>query len=72
MFAQMVNVIIFLVAHPTKMQKGENGLYASPTLYDVSGTSDFETKHISGFSIYKILGDEENEAKMVFEELKTK
>jgi hypothetical protein len=39
----MNNVIIFLVAHPNKMQKRrDNGLYVSPTLYDVlSGSYGF-------------------------------
>lgn len=72
MFAQMNNVIVFLVAHPTKMQKGSDGLYASPTLYDVSGSSDFRNQTHDGFSVYRFFGDEENEPKTVFENLKTK
>jgi len=72
MFAQMNNVIIFLVAHPTKMQKDQSGLYGSPTLYDVSGSSDFRNQTHDGFSIYRFFGDEENEPKTVFENLKTK
>lgn len=72
MFAQMNNVIIFLVAHPTKMQKDVNGLYNSPTLYDVSGSSDFRNQTHDGFSIYRFFGDEINEPKTVFENLKTK
>jgi len=72
MFAQMNNVIIFLVAHPTKMQKQFDGTYASPTLYDVSGSSDFRNQTHDGFSVYRFFGDEANEAKTVFENLKTK
>jgi len=72
MFAQMNNVIIFLVAHPTKMQKDSSGLYGSPTLYDVSGSSDFRNQTHDGFSIYRFFGDEVNEPKTVFENLKTK
>ena len=72
MFAQMHNVIIFLVAHPTKMQKGADGLYLKPTLYDVSGSSDFRNQTHDGFGIYRYFEDEENEPKTVFENLKTK
>lgn len=75
MFAQMNNVIIFLVAHPTKMQKGTDGLYNSPSLYDVSGSSDFRNQTHDGFSIYRFFGDpedEENKPRTVFENLKTK
>jgi twinkle protein len=72
MFAQMNNVIVFLVAHPTKMQKGADGLYLKPTLYDVSGSSDFRNQTHDGFGIYRYFEDEENEPKTVFENLKTK
>ena len=53
LFAQMNNVIIFLVAHPRKMVKNENGSYATPTLYDVSGSADFRNQTHDGFSIYR-------------------
>ncbi len=72
MFAQMNNVIIFLVAHPTKMQKKTDGTYESPTLYDVSGSSDFRNQTHDGFSIYRFFGNEETEPKTIFENLKTK
>ena len=72
MFAQMHNVIIFLVAHPTKMQKTANGLYASPSLYDVSGSADFRNQTHDGFSIYRFFGDDDNDSMTVFENLKTK
>jgi len=72
MFAQMNNVIIFLVAHPTKMQKQSDGTYASPTLYDVSGSSDFRNQTHDGFSIYRYFGSEGEDMKTIFENLKTK
>jgi twinkle protein len=72
MFAQINNVIIFLIAHPTKMRKEEGGLYASPTLYDVAGSSDFRNQTHDGFSVYRYFGDEFTEPKTVFENLKTK
>jgi len=74
MFAQMNNVVIFLVAHPTKMQKDLTGIYASPTLYDVSGSSDFRNQTHDGFSIYRYFEHKETEQEgyTVFENLKTK
>lgn len=54
-FAVSNNVIVFLVAHPTKMQKDqETGLYGVPTLYDVSGSADFRNQVHNGYSIYRI------------------
>ncbi|WP_286760912.1 toprim domain-containing protein [Salegentibacter sp. UBA1130] len=56
-FAQRNNVIIFLIAHPTKMQKNESGVYACPTLYDVAGSADFRNQTHDGFTIYRYFGD---------------
>ena len=52
-FAQSNNVLIFLIAHPTKMQKDEKGVYSVPTLYDVSGSSDFRNQTHNGFTIHR-------------------
>ena len=52
-FAQANDVLIFLVAHPTKMQKDENGMYGVPTLYDVSGSADFRNQTHNGYTIYR-------------------
>ena len=59
MFAQMNNVIIFLVAHPTKMQKLQDGTYIKPTLYDCSGSADFRNQTHDGFTIYRHFRDTE-------------
>lgn len=69
MFAQMNNVIIFLIAHPTKMKKNESGIYESPTLYDVSGSSDFRNQTHDGFCIYRSFVDD---GYTTFTNLKTK
>ena len=69
-FAQMNNVIIFLVAHPTKMKKNESGTYESPTLYDVSGSSDFRNQTHDGYCIYRSFN--EDGGYTTFTNLKTK
>lgn len=71
-FAQRNNVIIFLVAHPTKMQKGDNGLYNVPTLYDVSGSSDFRNQTHDGFVVYRYFDTVNEEGYTRFTNLKTK
>lgn len=71
-FAQQNNVIIFLVAHPVKMKKNENGLYEVPSLYDVSGSADFRNQTHDGFGIYRIWEDENHAAETEFYNLKTK
>jgi twinkle protein len=58
-FKQMHNIAIFLVAHPRKIQKIKDknselvGLYEVPTLYDISGSSNFFNKADFGITIYR-------------------
>lgn len=40
-FAQQNNVLVFLVAHPTKMSRKESGEANVPNLYDISGSAHF-------------------------------
>jgi len=73
-FAQSNNVIVFIVAHPTKMQKNEQGIYAVPTLYDVSGSADFRNQTHNGFTIYRYWENSElgTENEIEFYNMKTK
>lgn len=71
-FAQINNVIIFLVAHPTKMRKNELGVYDKPTLYDVAGSADFRNQAHNGFSIHRYFGNEMTKGYTEFTNLKTK
>lgn len=57
MFAQMNNVIIFLIAHPTKMTKNPDGAYNHPDLYSVSGSADFRNQTHDGFSVFRYFAE---------------
>jgi len=60
MFCQRNNVHIFLVAHPTKMKKIEKSdSYEMPTLYDVSGSSDFKNQTHNGGTVYRVWENKE-------------
>lgn len=72
MFAQMHNVMVFLIAHPTKMQKDERGNYSIPTLYDCSGSADFRNQTHDGFAVHRFFGNEMEEGYTKFVNLKTK
>lgn len=62
LFCQQYNVSIFLVAHPTKMQKDESGVrFKIPTLYDVKGSGDFYDQTHNGLTIYRYFENEANE-----------
>jgi twinkle protein len=71
-FAQQNNVIIFLIAHPTKMKKNESGEYDLPTLYDVAGSADFRNQTHDGYCIYRYFPTENQEGYTKFVNLKTK
>ena len=62
MFAQMNNVIIFLVVHPKKMHKKENKEYEVPNLYDCSGSADFRNQTHDGYTIYRYFEDNPGQA----------
>jgi twinkle protein len=52
MFAKKHSILLFLVAHPTKMKK-ENGTYETPNLYSISGSSHFYNKTDYGLCVYR-------------------
>ena len=78
MFAQMNNVIIFLVVHPRKMIKKDNDDYALPTLYDCSGSADFRNQTHDGFTIYRHFTENDkdgidiNDVELVVQKVKMK
>jgi len=43
-FARFNNIHVWLVAHPQKLRKGDNGVYPVPTPYDISGSAAFYNK----------------------------
>lgn len=51
-FAQRYDVLVFLVAHPTKMKKID-GFFEIPTLYDISGSAHFYNKADYGITVYR-------------------
>lgn len=52
-FAKKYQVHVFLIAHPTKIQKDSNGKYQVPTLYSISGSANFFNKTHNGITIYR-------------------
>ena len=56
-FGRTNNVLIFLVAHPTKMKKDISGKFEMPTLYDINGSANFYNKCDYGISVYRDFDD---------------
>ena len=54
LFCERKCVHLFLVAHPTKIQKDKNtGLYEVPNLYNINGSANFFNKTHNGISVYR-------------------
>lgn len=58
-FAKINDVLVFLVAHPAKMQKNKQGQYEAPTLYDISDSAHFNNKADYGISIFRRFADDD-------------
>ena len=52
-FCEFNKVHCFLVAHPTKIKKLDNGIYEVPNLYSISGSANFYNKTANGITIYR-------------------
>ena len=52
-FAQQNDVLIILMAHPTKMQKNKDGQVEVPSLYDISGSANFYNKADFGIIVHR-------------------
>ncbi len=52
-FAQLNDVLVILMAHPTKMQKDKNGNTEVPSLYDISGSANFYNKADFGITVHR-------------------
>lgn len=69
-FAKKHNILIMLVAHPTKMQKDDKDNYKVPGAYDISGSSNFFNKADYVLSVYR--GKEDNYTTIKVEKVKFK
>ena len=52
-FARNHHVHVWLVAHPIKLRKNEDGTYPVPTPYDISGSSHWRNKADNCLTVYR-------------------
>ena len=52
-FCERKQVHCFLVAHPTKIKKQQDGNYEVPNLYSISGSANFYNKTANGITVYR-------------------
>lgn len=63
-FARTYKVHVWLIAHPTKLQKNKDGSYPVPTPYDISGSAHFRNKADNCITIWRDLLDESREVEI--------
>jgi len=57
-FAKINDVLVFLIAHPKKMNKSANGKIEVPSLYDISGSANFYNKTDYGITVHRSTDDQ--------------
>lgn len=60
LFARRHRVHVWVVAHPTKLYKGNDGNYPIPTAYDVSGSAHWYNKADNILTIYRDVKADDN------------
>ena len=73
-FAKMNDILVFLVAHPRKMNK-TNGKVDVPSLYDISGSANFYNKTDYGITVHRKTSEDGvmiNEIDVYFQKIKYK
>jgi len=71
MFCQTHNVHVFLIAHPRKMGKDDDGNDVMPDLYDVKGSGDFRDQAHNGLCVHRIY-DSDDKRDVIIKNLKAK
>ena len=71
MFCQTHNVHVFLIAHPRKMGKDDDGNDIMPDLYDVKGSGDFRDQAHNGLCVHRLYDTDDKRA-LLIKNLKTK
>lgn len=52
-FGRLHKIAMYIVAHPTKLQKDEDGNYPVPTPYDISGSANWRNKADSCIAVWR-------------------
>ena len=60
-FGRTNNIHIFIVAHPQKLQKKNDGSYDAPTMYDIAGSANWRNKADNGICVNRIFKENEKD-----------
>lgn len=69
-FARKCQVHVWIIAHPTKLLKNNDGSYPVPTMYDTSGSSHWRNKADNGICVYRDLSDENKDVEVYVQKVR--
>lgn len=56
-FARKTRIHVWIVVHPAKLERGKDGRYPVPSLYDLSGSANWRNKADNGIVVWRDLQD---------------
>lgn len=71
-FARNHGVHVWVVAHPTKLQKGPDGSYPVPTPYDVAGSAHWRNKADNCITIYRNIRENDEQVEIHVQKVRKK
>ena len=71
-FARTNVIDVWLVAHPTKLQKKDDGDYPVPSPYDIAGSANFRNRADNCFSIWRSMINPTNKIELHVQKVKNK
>ena len=64
-FAKKYDVLVFIVAHPTKMYKGQDGKIEEPTMYNIKGGGEWYDASYHGLLVHRDYDNKTVKAKVL-------
>ena len=64
-FAKKYDVLVFIVAHPTKMYKDSNGKIEEPTMYNIKGGGEWYDMCYHGLLVHRNYGNQTTKVKVL-------
>ncbi len=68
--ARVLNIHVFVVAHPTKLYRDKDGNYPVPTPYDISGSSHWRNKADNCITVWRDVGLESSETEIHIQKIR--
>ncbi len=69
-FGRLNGVHIFIVAHPQKLQKNNEGKYDAPDMYSIAGGAHFRNKADNGICVHRLYGENKDHVQIIVQKIR--